>query len=103
MHNLLLGTSKHMLEIWVKLELVTKNSFDTIEKAASLLSCPNDIGRLPLKIGSSFSGFTADQWKMWTLVFSAVVLKGVIPDNHLRIWLLFVRACTILFSRILKR
>ena len=103
MHNLLLGTSKHMLEIWVKLELVTKNSFDTIEKAASLLSCPNDIGRLPLKIGSSFSGFTADQWKMWTLVFSAVVLKGVIPDNHLRIWLLFVRACTILCSRILKR
>ena len=40
---------------------------------------------------------------MWTLVFSAVILKGVIPDNHLRIWLLFVRACTILCSRILKR
>ena len=103
MHNLLLGTSKHMLEVWVKLELVTKNSFDTIEKSASLLSCPNDIGRLPLKIGSSFSGFTADQWKMWTLAYSAVVLKGVIPDNHLRIWLLFVRACTILCSRILKQ
>ena len=27
MHNLLLGTSKHMLEIWVKLELVTKKLF----------------------------------------------------------------------------
>lgn len=103
MHNLLLGTSKHMLEVWVKLGLVTKNSFDTIEKAASLFSCPNDIGRLPLKIGSSFSGFTADQWKMWTLAYSAVVLKGVIPDNHLRIWLLFVQACTILCSRILKK
>ena len=103
MHNLLLGTSKHMLEVWVKLELLTKNSFDAIEKAASLLSCPNDIGRLPLKIGSSFSGFTADQWKMWTLAYSAVVLKGIIPDNHLRIWLLFVRACTILCSIMLKR
>ena len=100
MHNLFLGTSKHMLEVWVKLELLTKNSFDTIEKAASLLSCPNYIGRLPLKIGSLCSGFTADQWKMWTLAYSAVVLKGII---HLRIWLLFVRACTILCSRMLKQ
>lgn len=103
MHNLLLGTSKHMLEVWVKLDLLTTSSFDIIEKAASLLSCPNDVGRLPLKIGSSFSGFTADQWKMWTLAYSAVVLKGVIPDNHLVVWLLFVRACTILCSRVLKK
>ena len=103
MHNLLLGTSKLMLEVWVKLELLIKNSFAAIEKAASLLSCPNDIGRLPLKIGSLFNGFTANQWKMWTLAYSAVVLKEIIPDNHLRIWLLFVRACTILCSRMLKR
>lgn len=103
MHNLLLGTSKHMLEVWVKHNLLTANSFDIIEKAASLLSCPNDVGRLPLKIGSSFIGFTADQWKMWTLAYSAVVLKGVIPDNHLRVWLLFVRACSLLCSRTLKK
>ena len=93
MHNLLLGTSKHMLEVWVKHDLLVTNSFNIIEKAASLLFCPNDVGRLPLKIGSSFSGFTADQLKMWTLVYSAVVLKGVISDNHLVVWLLFVRTC----------
>ena len=40
---------------------------------------------------------------MWTLAYSAVVLKGVIPDNHLVVWLLFVRACTILCSRVLKK
>ena len=85
MHNLLLGTSKHMLEVWVKHNLLTANSFDIIEKAASLLSCSNDVGRLPLKIGCLFSGFTADQWKMWTLAYSAVVLKVVIPDNHLHV------------------
>ena len=70
---------------------------------ASSLICPHDVGRLPLKIGSSFSGFTADQWKIWTIVYSPVALKGVIPDNHLRVWLLFVRACSILCSKIIRK
>jgi len=35
-------------------------------------------------------------------VYSAVALKGIIPENDLRCWLLFVRACTILFARIIS-
>jgi len=103
MHNLLLGTAKHMLEVWQKVGLINSNCFGVIESMASLLVCPHDVGRLPLKIGSSFSGFTADQWKTWTNVYSPVALKGVIPDNHLRVWLLFVRACSILCSKIVKK
>jgi len=101
MHNLLLGTAKHMIDVWVKVGLLSTHSFSTIEETTSLLTCPCDVGRLPVKIGYSFSGFTADQWKLWTTVYSFIVLKGVLPDNHLRIWLLFVRACSILCSRII--
>ena len=40
---------------------------------------------------------------MWTTIYSPVALKGILPDNHLRIWLLFVRACTILCTRIINK
>ena len=103
MHNLLLGTAKHMIDVWVKVGLLSTQSFTAIEETTSLLTCPCDVGRLPVKIGSSFSGFTADQWKLWTTVYSVIVLKGVLPDNHLRIWLLFVRACSILCCRIVRK
>ena len=82
--------------MWIKFSLINAKSFSIIEVAASLISCPHDIGRMPLKIGFAFSGFTADQWKIWTTIYSPIALKGVLPDNHLRIWLLFVRACSIL-------
>ena len=103
MHNLLLGTTKHMMEIWIKLGLIGNSQLSTIEKVVSNISCPQDVGRLPLKIGSSFSGFTADQWRVWTTVYSPIALKNVLPDNHLRIWLLFVRACTILCTKIINK
>jgi len=103
MHNLLLGSSKHMMEVWTKLGLLNNSNLNEVEKVVSNISCPQDVGRLPLKIGSSFYGFTADQWRTWTTIYSPIALKGVIPDNHLRIWLLFVRACCILCARIIHK
>ena len=50
----------------------------------SHLYAPHSVGRLPLKIGTGFSGFTADQWRNWTVGFSAIVLRGVLPAEHLR-------------------
>jgi len=99
-HNLLLGTAKYMNDVWVKVGLLSTQSYSTIEETTSFLTCPCDIERLPIKVGSSFSGFTADQWKLWTTVYSFIALKGVLPDNHKCIWLLFVCACLILCSRI---
>ena len=61
------------------------------------------LGRMPLKTSSSFSGFTADQWRNWTTIFSSVYLKGVLPQAHLNCWLLFVKACILLCSRIISK
>ena len=60
-------------------------------------------GRLPTTIGSGYGGFTANQWSNWITIFSPIVLKGLLPDEHLRCWLLFVRACTLLKPRILRK
>ena len=65
------------------------------------MTVPQDIGRIPGKISSSFSGFTADQWKNWTLVYSLFALKGILPEEHLQCWRFFVLACKALGKRVL--
>ena len=101
MHNLLLGTSKRMVEIWKCTGILEAKDFDEIQKHVDNFQSPNDIGRLPYKISSGFSGFTAEQWKNWTCFFSLPALKGVLPFRHYRCWQLFVKACYLLCRRTL--
>ena len=101
MHNLLLGTAKHVLFVWIKKGILLPDDLQLIEERSEQIAFPGDVGRIPTKIGSGFAGFTADQWRIWTTVLSPVVLKGILPNHHLRCWLMFVRACCLLLSRIL--
>ena len=103
MHNLLLGSAKHVMKIWMKNEIITSQHLRTIEERVSKIHSPYDVGRLPLKISSAFTGFTADQWLNWTIVYSAVALKGLLPQNHYNCWLLYVRACSILCCKLIKK
>ena len=103
MHNLLLGTAKHMMQVWTKLGILNHQSFATIEERVRCIATPKDVGRLPLKISSSFSGFTADQWRNWTTIFSVVSLKDVLPQEHLNCWILFVKASILLCSRVIYK
>ena len=73
MHNLLLGTAKHMVSLWIKSGILTQQKLDIIQEKTALISFPIDVGRIPNKIGSSFSGFTADQWRTWTTIISTIV------------------------------
>uniref|UniRef100_A0A1X7U5P6 DUF4218 domain-containing protein n=1 Tax=Amphimedon queenslandica TaxID=400682 RepID=A0A1X7U5P6_AMPQE len=100
MHNLFLGTSKHCMEIWTKYNIVTKSDLEVIEERMLCLKAPHSIGRLPLKIGSGFSGFTADQWQKWTTFYSSIALRGT--HQHLQYWLLFVKACCLLCNHFLQ-
>jgi len=75
MHNLLLGTAKHIMKIWTTNGILTHGVLEVIEKRVSQIQSPIDVGRLPLKIGSGFAGFTADQWLNWVVIYSPVALK----------------------------
>ena len=96
MHNLFLGTAKHMVEIWIGEQILKSTDLTTIQERVDQTETPSDIGRLPTKIGKSFGGFTAEQWKTWVIVFSAFALYGQLPVVHYNCWLLFVEACAIL-------
>ena len=97
MHNLLLGTAKHMLLVWKSCKLL-KDDFHIMQDIIDAFVVPDDVGRIPSKI-SSFAGFTAEQWKNWTLLYSLPALKNILPFNHYNCWLLFVKACKLICCR----
>ena len=103
MHNLFLCTGKHVFKIWVQKEYISKSQLYNIETRLKLFRVPSDIGRLPSNNSTGYGGFTANQWSNWITIFSAAVLKGILPEEHLRCWLLFVRACSILKSRVIRK
>jgi hypothetical protein len=77
-HNLLLGTTKHMLKIWKTSGLLMDKDFKELQHRVNEMATPAGIGRLPLKIASGFAGFTADQFKNWNLIFSRFALTDVL-------------------------
>ena len=60
---------------------------------------PSDIGRIPGKIASGFSGFTAEQYRNWTLIFSLSALKDILPNRRFECWHYFVKACYLICRR----
>ena len=100
MHNLYLGTGKHAFKVWVSQGLLSNNEID---RRARLFKIPPGVGRLPTNISSNYGGFKADQWHAWINIYSPVVLKGILPNEHLHCWLIFVRASCILSERIIKK
>ena len=100
MHNLLLGSAKHMVSVWTELNLVTSHHLKIIQDHVDCFVTPSDIGRIPGKISSGFSGFTAEQYRNWTLIFSLSALKDILPRQHFDCWHYFVKACYLICRRV---
>ena len=67
MHNLFTGTTKHMLKnIWLNDAdcRINGNDMKKIQEQIDQFRTPSFIGKIPHRIFSSFSNFTADQWKI---------------------------------------
>ena len=67
MHNLLLGTAKHVLSVWNRQESLENHISVRFKSKVDTFITPTDIGHIPGKITSGFSSFTAEQWRNWTL------------------------------------
>ena len=93
MHNLFLGSGKHMLTLWMERGLLTSGHFKQVQSFVDSMLLPSDIGRIPQKISSGFASFKADQFKNWIILYSIPALSSILPDNHLECWRHFVLAC----------
>ena len=96
MHNLFLGTAKNSLEVWKSLGLLTVDQMRKIQDIVDLLVLPPYSGRIPSKIGSGFAEMTAEQWKMWTLVYSPFILQRILPREHFNVLNFFIEACALI-------
>ena len=73
-----------------------ESTLNVIQNKMDLIEVPAHVGRLPDKISSSFSGFTAEQWMIWTIVYSPFVLRDFLPSEHFDMWCTFSNFCSIL-------
>ena len=83
MHNLLLGTAKDMMDVWVDQGIISKQILQSIQGKIEHIRTPVDVGKIPSKISASFAGFKTDQWHNWTLLFSVICLKSLAGVEHL--------------------
>jgi len=104
MHCLFLGIAQWIVKrLWIDNSKITSQQLEKMEKMASQIKLPSDLGRIPNKIatGEGFSGFTADQWKSFILIFATPLTWNILKDDDRQILADFVRACFLLVSRII--
>ena len=61
MHNLLLGTSKHIIDVWKSHSLLESKDLEKIQDKVNVFFTPPDIGRIPTKICSGFAGLAVEK------------------------------------------
>ena len=88
MHNLV-RKCKTSLVYGKKKKLLTDDHFEAIQTKVDSFFTPEDVGRILAKISPGFSGFKAEQWRKWTLLFSLYSLKDILPHSHYNCWQLF--------------
>ena len=49
MHNLFLGTSKHVMEVWQKANIISAQVLGIIQDIVNSMFLPSDFGRIPAK------------------------------------------------------
>ena len=103
MHALFLGIAKHTVKTWRDLDITTMEHLGIIQEKVDNMTPPPKVGRIPQKIQSGFTAFTADEWKNWIVLYSPYVLCGVLPDTDYQCWCLFVEACQLICKPILKK
>lgn len=87
--DLFLGTAKKMLTLWKEHGFIDDHKFQEIQDQIDLINPPPNIGRIPHKIAAGFVDFTAEQWMLWTTLYSPLVFNGVLRQVHYTHWCLF--------------
>ena len=87
-----------MAFLFFEKQIIGYDKLSVIQDRVDRCKAPSDIGRIPHKIFSSFSSFTADQFKNWVVYFSLITLRGILANEHLECWRHFVLACRILLQ-----
>src|SRR2546423_14378871 len=75
-----------------------------MENQAKQIKLPADMGRIPYKIstGDGFSGFTADQWKSFILIYAIPVMWDLLVTSDRNFLANFAKARSFVTCRIIN-
>ena len=58
-----------MLQLWPECGVIATGNFSALEECIDSIVIPANLGKIPSKVHTSFSAFTADQVKDWITIF----------------------------------
>lgn len=97
MHNIFLGSAKYVMKrLWIDKGILSQAQLLEMQQFVDNVHVPPDIGRIPRKLETAFSGFTAAQFKNWVNLYSIPALFGEIEGCHLECWRHLVLASRLL-------
>ena len=106
MHYLFLGIAKWIVKrIWIQEGVLSSDSLNIIQQKMNQFQIPADLGRIPGKVNCSkgFFHFTADQWRIFFIIYATVSLWEHLSDDvDRKILTHFVRICSISVRRIVE-
>jgi len=76
MHSLLLGLAKTTLKVWKEKELIKDKHFDLLKRTVDAVIPPPEIGRIPSKFSTGFSGFYSRPVEELGLLIFSICIKG---------------------------
>ena len=100
MHGMVLGVARQIWELWTKPGTpyyLRANAQAEINRRLLNIQPPQEIHRLP-RSSKSRSKWKASEWYSWLLFYSIPCLTGILQQDALKSWSLFVRCIHKLLS-----
>ena len=101
MHNLFQGTAKMFFVQLVERGVLDADRLVRLTQNLRNIYVPTKSRWIPRDIGSKYTFYNSYQWKEWTLTYSMIAFRGVLPPEHLKVWQTFVTACRLICQPIL--
>ena len=104
MHNIFLGSAKCVMKrLWIEKGILNQAQLLEMQQFVDEVHVPPDIGRIPRKLETGFSGFTAAQFKNWVNLYSIPALFGMVESCHLECWRHLVLASRLLCKHTINK
>lgn len=93
------GIAKQFATMWFgnnqKAGILPRATIKNVDTLMNRIKAPHQVVRLT-RAFSDKEFWKAREWENWTIYYSMVVLEGILPDNFLMHWALFVEAFYVL-------
>ncbi|XP_066931820.1 uncharacterized protein [Clytia hemisphaerica] len=103
MHNLLLGTGKLLIKLWLKTGTLTEQKLKTIDRLQNHIKVPSGYSKMARHISKYYKRFKAEECKTFLLIYSLYCCKRILGRKKLANLTKYVNACRLLCRKSIKK